>query len=63
MMVTGDDPGTARRSPAPSASPATRVLTGPEIAALADAELRARLRHPDLRPRHAPIRSCGSCRR
>ena len=43
MMVTGDHPGTATAIARAVGLTSDAVLTGPEIAALADAELRARL--------------------
>ncbi len=55
LMITGDYPGTAREiARQVGLSPEDRMLTGPELDELSDAELRRRLRHVEVFARVAP---------
>ncbi len=54
MMITGDDPGTARAIGAAVGLSGDRVLAGAELAALTDEELPARLRGTEICARVLP---------
>jgi Ca2+-transporting ATPase len=54
VMITGDYPATAQAVARRAGLDATRVITGPELAALSDEELRARVRDTSVFARMLP---------